>query len=231
MTWEPIDTDAGLWRAEKRTKQGWSIRSTAVRMADGRLLVVSPIRGLGDAAHDELRAIGEPAALLAPNFFHNLGLREYAERYPDAVVVASDVAAPRVHKKTRLAIESLDALRGRLPGHVSILEPDGTKNGEVWLRVDTGAGVAWCVADALFNVPASPTGLIGLFLRRTKTVPGLCIGWTFLSWGLRDRAAYRTWFERRLDLDRPTRLIVAHGEDAAGDDLPDRIAELAARRL
>ena len=54
MTWEPIDIHAGLWRAEKRSKQGWNIRATAVRMADGRLLVVSPIRGLGDEAHEEV---------------------------------------------------------------------------------------------------------------------------------------------------------------------------------
>ncbi len=231
MTWEPIDIDAGLWRAEKRTKQGWSIRATAVRMADGRLLVVSPIRGLGDEAHEELRAIGEPAAFLAPNYFHHMGLPEYVERYQGSIVVASDVAAPRVHKKTKLPVESLDALRGRLPRHVAILEPDGTKSGEVWLRVETSTGVAWCVTDALFNVPESPTGLMGAFLRWTNTVPGLSIGWTFLSWGLDDRAAYRSWFDRRLEIDRPTRLIVAHGEDCAGEDLADRIAELAERRL
>ena len=70
----------------------------------------------------------------------------------------------------------------------------------------------WVVSDAFFTVAANARGVAGLFLRLTKTTPGLCIGRTFTWLAVRDRAAYRQWLDAQLDRDRPTRLITGHGE-------------------
>jgi hypothetical protein len=229
VTWEQIAE--GVWSAGKAAKSGWNVRSTAVRLSGRDLVVVSPTRGLGDAAHAELATLGEPTVLLAPNYFHHLGLAEWSERYPGAVAVASDIALPRVRKKTGLDIEPLDALRAKLPDGAAILEPEGTKAGEVWLRVPTERGLAWVVSDAFFHAPESPTGFIGWFLRLTKTVPGLCLGWTFLELGLRDRRQYRAWLDDRLETEPPALLIVAHGVTCNAPDLGERLKQLSQARL
>jgi len=229
VTWQPIID--GVWSAEKRTAQGWSLRATAVRLADGGLLVVSPTRGLGDDAHAELAALGAPAALLAPNHYHYLGLAEWRERYPDARAFASEIAQARVRAKSGLDVEPLDALRPRLRAECELLEPDGTRAGEVWVTAPAPNGVAWIVADAFFHAAESPTGFTGWFLRRTKTVPGLCLGWTFLKLGLRDRRAYKRWLDERLENAPPAMMIFAHGEPRATPELADELRQLSRTRL
>jgi hypothetical protein len=55
---------AGCRASEKWSKRGWFWRNMAVELSHGELLVYSPIVGLGQAAHDSLRALGRPAVLL-----------------------------------------------------------------------------------------------------------------------------------------------------------------------
>ena len=38
---------------------------------------------------------------LAPNHFHNLGLAEWTAKYPDAIVVSSETALPRLKRQAR----------------------------------------------------------------------------------------------------------------------------------
>lgn len=229
--WKPIDESAGLW-AHERFKDGVSIlRSTAIRLADGDVLVIGPIREKSGAARQALRALGRPAILLAPNSFHNLGLASYAREFPDCTVVASAAAVPRLMKKTPCAIATLDTLRARLPGHMSLLEPPGTRTGEVWLRAETGGGVAWVVGDAFFNIAGTPSLFAAAFRRLVGNAPGLRIGGTFKLIALGNGREYAAWLSAQLTADEPTMLIPAHGEIAEGDDLPDRLRALAAARL
>ncbi|MHA1568826.1 MAG: hypothetical protein ACTSXZ_05100 [Alphaproteobacteria bacterium] len=229
--WKPIDEGAGLW-AHERFKDGVSIlRSTAVRLADGDLAVIGPIREKSEAAREQLRALGRPAILLAPNHYHNAGLALYQREFSDCVVVASAVAAPRLRKKTPCASAPLELLRARLPRHMSLLEPPGTRTGEVWLRAGTGGGVAWVVGDAFFNMRAAPRSFMGVVMRLFGNAPGLRIGGTFTWLALRNNREYAAWLTAQLEADNPAILIPAHGDIEAGDDLPDRLRALAAARL
>lgn len=227
--WEVIDEAAGLFTIEHAASSGWCWRALALRLDGDELLLVSPIRGTLERA--PLDGIGRPVLALAPNHFHHLGLPEARARHPELVCVATSAARPRLARKHAHAFAPMEVLRERLPRGVEVLEPPGLKNGEAWLRIETSRGVAWAVCDAFFHVTRPVSGAMGMMLRATQTVPGLRIGSTFLWLATRDRRAYRSWLEERVRADRPRVLIPSHGEVLADEALPDRLAELAARRL
>jgi hypothetical protein len=58
-TWRPLAGLEGLWHAAREVS-GVPLRSVALRLADGRLAIYSPVRGLGHEAHLELTKIGPP---------------------------------------------------------------------------------------------------------------------------------------------------------------------------
>jgi len=225
--WHPIAGLDGIWQAVAIV-EGAPLRSVALRLADGRLAVYSPIRGLG--AHRELAAIGDPAILIAPNHYHNLGLKEYAAAYPGVTVVASAVAAPRLRRRCGLEVSDETGLRSALPSHISALVPPGTKNGELWLSAEASGGPAWIVGDAFFNLARTPRSFIGLLLRILGISPGLRIGSSF-RWLLKDRAAYRQWLADALGDQRPTMLIPCHGDILAEPALTERLVRLVEEGL
>lgn len=229
--WGAIDDAAGLWALESFNEQGFSLRTTALRLRDGGVLLASPTRGLGDAAHAELAALGKPSVLFAPNHFHRLGLAEHLERYPEARATASDAAAPRVQKQTGFDVGSLAEVRERLPDGARIVEAAGSRSGEAWLFVSTARGTAWVVSDAFFNLPCVPGGAFGVGLRLTGTGPGLRIGRTYTTLAIADKRAYREWLAEMLDRSPPSMLIPGHGDIVEGPDLADRLCALARARL
>jgi hypothetical protein len=233
VSWQPIDADAGLFTVEKRNRSGWSLRSNALKLSSGGLLLMSPIRDLGDLAAAALARIGTPELLLAPNHYHHLGIPEHLERHSGARVLCTEEAKPRLSRKQRaLAFEDVDeVLRERLPPHATVLSPPGLKNGEVWLRVETKAGVAWLVTDAFANVVDKPTGITGLFLSLAGTAPGLRLGSLFRWAAIADRIAYRTWLLERLAQDPPKILVPAHGEPISDDGLAEQLRDLVHLRL
>jgi hypothetical protein len=229
--WQAIDEEAGLFGVEKWSPRGWHWRGTALRLDRGGLLLIGPLRGLGDDAHGELCALGRPEAVLAPNHYHWMGLPEHRERYPDALVATSEVAARRLAGKERGRFGTVEAVARRLPAGAELMAPPGLKNGEIWLRVASPRGVTWVVSDAFFSLASNARGLMGLILRWTGTTPGLRIGRTFTSLGIGERTLYRDWLLDRIAADRPTALVPGHGEVLRGDDLADRLDALVRGRL
>lgn len=226
--WTPVCQDAGLYTIEKKSK--FPLRSSMLVLEGGGTVIMSPIRRLGDKATAQLSEIGEPRFLLAPNHFHHLGLPEHVERY-QAKVVASQVAAPRVHKQSNLAVEGPDELRAALPEHAELITPPGTRAGEAFLKVKTKRGVAWSFGDAFFNVPKTPGGFIGLMCTLSKTTPGLQLGKTFPLLALKDKRAYKQWILEQLSNDPPKILLPSHGEMLEAEDLGGRLKALVESRL
>jgi hypothetical protein len=71
-------------------------RMTVVRLADGSLIVHSPV-ALGSTTRDSIDKLGPVRALVAPNRFHHLSIAEWAAAYPQALVLG----APGLEKKRR----------------------------------------------------------------------------------------------------------------------------------
>ncbi len=230
-SWERVLPGTPMWSIERKDARGFSLRSVAVELRDGGVAVVSPIRALEDDAVARLAELGPVRFLVAPNHYHHLGLATWRARFPDARVVCTPVARPRLARKAHLEPETIEALSVALPPVVQVLVPPGLKTGELWLRLRTPDWCVWVVSDGFFHLPALPRGAIGMFCRVTGTAPGLRIGGTFLALAVSDRRAYREWLLRRIAEDRPLALVPGHGDVLFADDLSERLAALATARL
>lgn len=207
---------------------GWRIGMFVVPLGDGRLLLYSPT-WLGPKTAERISAYGKPAVVLAPNHYHHLSVGRYRDAFPELQVVAAERAHSRLDSQGLSDVADLSA--ADLPDGMHFLVPDGVKTGETWLSVPGDEGRTWIVCDAFFHVPGPITGAKGLLLRALKTAPGLCVGTTFWWLALKDAKAYLDWLDDRLEAERPTRVLFAHGDPLVGDDVPERLRALAHRRL
>lgn len=188
----PFPQQSGIWSARLS-----ALRCTALRLRDGSLCLYSPVLGLGDLARDSLAVLGRVAFLLAPNHYHNKGLAEYTAAFPDAALVCSPRARPRLQKQTGLPLEATNALENLLPNNCRIVEPYGLKTGEVWLVKET----TWVVCDAFAGQSGSPGDI------ETKIE---LLG-TFPTYGIEDKGAYARWLEQELAARPPTMVVPCHG--------------------
>ena len=192
----PTTNNPAIWSAQKGT-----LRSTVLRLRDGSLCLYSPVLGLGEAAKASLAAFGEVAYLLAPNHYHHKGLSEYADAFPNAKIVCSDGARPRLEKQTGLSFEGLEQLKKLLPDCCEIAEPAGLKTGEVWLIVMTEQERLWIVCDS-FKGPKGKVGHVGRKVEMLGTFP---------IYGIKDKVDYAAWLRNRSAADHPTMVIPCHG--------------------
>lgn len=195
---------------------------------ENRSLVYSPT-GHGERSKELASTLGTPSVLVAPNHFHNLALKKYAELFPDAVTVSGDGARPRLAKKGHTHVRPLSD--ATLPNGVRLLETEGTKNGEAWLVVERDGEKTLVVCDAFFNVEEECTGFEGFMLRRLRTVGGLQLGRTFGWVGVGDRARYRKWATDTLEREKPTAMAFSHGAPLRDRDGWKRCIELVERHL
>jgi hypothetical protein len=228
MGWETVAPDAELWSAEYRIPS-MKCRCTAVRLADGGFLVYSPGSGLEQAFAD---ACGEASVLLAPNSYHHLGLPAWQQRFPGAVTAAAVGAHKRLARQGRGGLSDLEAFRGKLPPGVALLEPPGTRIGEVWLRVETRRGLVWVTGDCFFNYTRVPRRLGQRLLQRTlKSGPGLSLSQLMKWGGLSSRKRFKRWLLEQLDSAPPAVLVPVHGAIHDAPDLVQTLRDLIHRRL
>ncbi len=207
----PVANQVDFWSAHKG-----SLRCTALRLRDGSLCLYSPVLGLGDTALASLAAIGPVSYLLAPNHYHNKGLREFAEACPDAKLVCSAPARPRLTKQTGLDFHRLQLLSPLLPKGYSIAEPWGLKTGEVWLVGETSSDLLWIVCDS-FKGPSGPAGRIATSVEMLGTFP---------TYGIKDHNAYTAWVEAQLAAGVPSMVVPCHGSLVRGPNLGANILAL-----
>lgn len=205
----------GVEHVPRPAKSGWTVDMVVVDD-----LVYSPVRHL---------PLESARVLVAPNHFHHLALPDLRAQFPDAMVVASDGARPRLERKGHAGIRPLSD--AKLPEGVQLLPAEGVKNGETWMVVERDGARVLVVGDAFFHVERACTGFEGFMLRRLRTVGGLCIGRTFEWVGLRDRAVYRKWALDTLERVAPTAIAFAHGSPLCEEGAWRRCAELLERHV
>lgn len=203
---EDID---GLWVARRG-----SLSCFALELREGGLCLYSPVEKLSGVFSDL-----EPVRFLfAPNHYHNKAVQEFSRAFCQARRVCSEAARPRLEKVTSQDFENLQALNDQLPRNVTLVEPEGLKTGEVWLRVECGDNLAWIVTDAFCGEGASNTKAASLgFLK------------TFPRYGVQDADRFAFWVQERLRQEVPTHVLPCHGPAVSGPDLGADILRLLER--
>lgn len=230
--WREVAGAPGVLTAEKHLRGDFPVTSTAVACPGDRTVVVSPLPRPSDALLSGLEDIGKPAALIAPNHFHYMGVPGFRERYGDLPVIAGTAGHKRLSRKLSLKLAEPAEAAAMLPAHVSILEPAGLRSGETWLRIEGPDGITWVVGDAFFHLAEVPRGMVGLGCRMVGVTSGLKVSRTFSILMLAHRRTYLDWLHAALEKDRPTGLVPGHGEIIHADPtLPDRLREATHRRL
>ncbi len=213
---EPIEKlSENLWRIEG-TLPNMSLRRvmTVVRLADGRLVVHSPI-ALDDAGMKELEAWGTPAFIVVPNGFHRLDAPAWKARYPNARVLAPKGSRKRVEQKLPVdgTVDELPADPG-----LRVVPLSGINDGEVALVVTSKDGTSVIVTDAVFNMDRGHKFFDRVMMSLMGSGPGPRVTRIFKMIALKDKAAFRADLEKLAATPNLQRFIVAHGKLASGAD-------------
>lgn len=181
-------------------------RMTVVRLADGRLLLHSPIKPAPDVV-DAVRALGDVAALVAPNRFHHLFAAAWFDFFPSAKLFL----APGLEKKRSdlpaagVLSETPDPLWA---GTLEQIELRGIPltNEIVFYHPASRTLIA---TDLAFHIGQESPALTQLVFRASGAYGKLAP--TYLErFLIRDNAAFRASLQRILDWPFE-RVIVAHG--------------------
>lgn len=208
---EAVDGSATLYTATKN-----SLRCTAIRLRTGDVCLYSPVSGLSKEAKDSLIELGEVKYLLAPNTYHNAGLVEYSKAYPKASLVASESAHARLTNRTGLTFKELSSLANALPEGLTLEEPKGLKNGEVWLIESAQIGHIWHVVDA-FSGQKHTEGPICDIVKMVKVFP---------NFGIKDRTVFANEVMRLVETSPPKLLLPCHGALIKTPELANQIRSL-----
>lgn len=183
------------------------VRSTLLRLDDGSLLMISPLR-VDDALAARVNALGRVSHIVAPSNLHHLFVGEAAARWPDARVHLPS-GLPRKLAKRGRTVPPHDTLPAGLPSGVQGVLLDGVPDMDETLFFHA-ASRTLVVTDLVFHVLAPEGLLTGLILRMVGAHRVLAQS-RALRLVTRDREAARASLTQVLALDF-TRLVMAHGE-------------------
>jgi hypothetical protein len=225
---EPLAED--LWRVEG-SLPNMPLRRvlTIARLASGELVLHNPI-ALADDTMAELESLGRPAWLIAPNGWHRLDARVYAERYPAAKVLCPPGARKKVAEVCRVDGTYADFVDDpRVKLHLL----DGVAGVEGVLEVRSSpaggagqGGTTLVFNDAIFNQPHLP-GLFGFIYRLIGSSGPPKVPRLIRLAMIKDKRAFRAHLERLADTPDLRRVVVSH--TALIDSEPARILrEIAA---
>lgn len=193
----------------------FSLRMTVIRLADAKLVLISPI-ALDDALADELRSLGEVAYIIAPNTFHHLHAGTAKARFPGAKLFAVRGLAK---KRPDLQIDGVIEDSQASPWQAELLSKTirGCPgfNETVFFHRASGTLI---VTDLVFNVHAHKGLLTGLVLRLVGAHKRFAQSraWRMV---VKDRAAAKASVLELLELDI-ARVVMAHGEILTDDCKP-----------
>ncbi|CTQ56746.1 hypothetical protein LP7551_05308 [Roseibium album] len=203
---ETVEGFEGLWAARRG-----NLSCVSVSLQSGGICLYSPVEKLSA----EFVGKNPVHFLLAPNHYHNKAIGEYSSTFGKAQLVCSKAARSRLEKVTSKKFSGLEALGDELPNEVTLIEPEGLKTGEVWLRVQNGTRVAWIVTDAFCG------------LKKTDDErPKIGFLKTFPKYGVQDPGLFTNWIRNRLELETPDLILPCHGEQVRGPALKSDIQSL-----
>lgn len=232
--WKVLDRAAGVLIYEYQFTKGGLSNTFVARMANGKLLVVSPATRISDAALGDLREFGEVGAVIAPNGFHHLGVAEWRQKFPKARFFAAPETVLRVRKKNPEAgpFEPISLVPLMAGPRIGIGEVENTKCGETWVWVEVDGGHIWFVSDMLANIPKLPPNPIAkLLFWATKSAPGYRVFGMAMTFMVKDKRATLRALAAEMKQRPPSIVVPAHGVPLEGADIAEKTQALLAAAI
>jgi hypothetical protein len=193
-------------------------RGTIVRLADGGLLLHSPLR-IDDDVASEIDALGVVRLIVAPSCLHWTFVKSALERYPGARVLGAPGLDSKLTAKAKVAFEALPTRGGLDPAgslEVELVGGAPSLNEHAFFHAPSRTLL---VSDLIFNVNEGESFGMGLVLRVVGAHHRVAQSrmWRLLA---KDRAAAAESASRILGWQFD-RVVVAHG-DVIADDAHER---------
>lgn len=226
LTWQKLDCPPEVYTWSVSHQHFFDLRMVALRLNDQSLAIYSPIALKDLAPMHELRKLGTVRALIAPNHFHNLGLKPWLKEFPSAQLYAAQAAIPRLTKVLGLNFSEISKLHEFMPQGLQLVVPEGLKTGEIWGLIGAGSPQpVLVVSDSFFNMNPK-SGLFGLMLKLGGSVPGLKQTRVFRLLAIKQRQLYRDSARAYLEALRPKVLVPSHGAILTDSNLTERLKAL-----
>jgi hypothetical protein len=201
----------------------------AIALPERKWMLVSPPASITPADVEGFAKLGTVVALLENNGLHHLGLGPWRAQFPEAVTYAAPRAAERIRKRGQDfgQLEPLEKLQPLLGNKVVLIPVDGSKSGDVCVRVQTERGTLFYAGDFIANIQTLPKNLLfKLMFKLTDSAPGLKVFGLFFKLFVSDRKAARDCLIRELEQNPPTILVPAHGDVVARQDLGPTLSSM-----
>lgn len=229
--WKPAGI--GVWVREYAFR-GNTVNSSAVALANGGLLVLSPGTEVPEADFAALDALGTVNALVAPGAFHNMGLSSWSERYPDAGLFGPTSAIAHIakqHPKLK-ALQPPDALRPLLTDEFDLGEVEGCKQPDLFLSLKRGGETTWFTNELLTNnIDYPPNIVFSLLFKLFGDHPGVNVSSLACMFIGANKPKVRSYLESKLASVPPTRLVPCHGSLVEDPSLGKKLGDVLARRF
>lgn len=218
-----VQVGDGLWVVQHH-RSTWFLhvrtRMTVVRLADGALLLHSPVP-IDDALGDAIRALGDVAHVVAPNRWHHLHAAPAKARFPGATLWA----APGLPEKRKdVAFDAVLDERAPFGPDVDVVFYAGapTVNEHVFFHRPSRTLVC---CDFVMNIRDEANAPTRWFYKSYGIWggPAQSKGWRHWT---KDRAAARAAVDR-IRAWSPARITMGHG-DVIDDDAPGVIDRVTA---
>ncbi len=183
-------------------------RMTVVALPSGALALHSAIR-MNDAGMAALEALGPVAAVIVPTAHHTADVPWYAERYPQARVLAPGGSLPRVHRRVPSAAALDEGWNDDLAGALAWLQVDGVRHPEA--AFFHRASHTLILTDLVFNLGTEFSGLQRALLK-LNGIYGRFAPSRLMRWGVVRYMPGLLASVRRMEEWDFDRIIVSHGQ-------------------
>ncbi|WP_162906527.1 DUF4336 domain-containing protein [Algihabitans albus] len=185
------------------------VRSTIVKLTDGRLWIASPPKPTPDLL-EALDGIGPIGYVVAPNLQHHSFFAEFLAEVPDAEGYLAPGLPEKISAPSNCRILAEQDWADELPG--VFIEGLPVLNETVWIHRATGSLI---VTDLLFDFGADNPLLLRLMARLLGVDRRLGMSWT-MKRAVKDRTAFGHSLDRIMS-HRIDRVIMAHDQIIEGD--------------
>ncbi len=183
-------------------------RMTVITLRSGGTVIHSAIR-MNEPDLAALEKLGRPRLIVVPNLFHDSEAGWYAERYPEATVLAPQALTGKLAKKMRLTGSIEQAWPTELRGELDAMALAGTRVHEAVLHHAPSRTLV--LTDLVFNFAEGDLrGLNRLFMSWNGAVGRFGPSRIFRSLFVADRRAFGESMKAVLSWDFD-RVILSHG--------------------